>query len=171
MCDINFDEPQEPCYPINHSPLLPEESDPKSDIFSLRVLGASEGFDPLAPANGYLIRVKGKWILWDCPGYTETHLKQLDLGVKDMDAVFISHVHEDHLDIVQIIRKDRPIELYAVPVVFHCILIKAEQHYNVLTKKQKTILITTLFTLINHLIYLAFRWKYFIPYMLFQRLE
>ena len=35
-----------------------------------------------------------------------------------MDAVFISHVHEDHLDIVQIIRKDRPIELYAVPVVF-----------------------------------------------------
>ena len=125
VCDINFDEPQEPCYPINHSPLLPEESDPKSDIFSLRVLGASEGFDPLAPANGYLIRVKGKWILWDCPGYTETHLKQLDLGVKDMDAVFISHVHEDHLDIVQIIRKDRPIELYAVPVVFHCILIKA----------------------------------------------
>ncbi len=125
VCDINFAEPQEPCYPVNHSPLLSEESDPESDIFSLRVLGASEGFDPLAPANGYLIRVKGKWVLWDCPGYTETHLKQLGLSVKDMDAVFISHVHEDHLDIAQIICEDKPVEIYTIPVVFHCILLKA----------------------------------------------
>ena len=124
VCDINFDTPQEPCYPINHSPLLPEENDSDSDVFSLRVLGASEGFDPLAPANGYLIRVKGKWILWDCPGYTETHLNQLDLKVEDMDAVFISHVHEDHLDVMQTIREGKPTELYTVPAVFHCILLK-----------------------------------------------
>ena len=125
VCNINFDEPQEPCYPINHSPLLLEERDSSSDIFSLRVLGSSEGFDPLAPANGYLMRIKGKWVLWDCPGYTENHLNQLDLGVQDMDAVFISHVHEDHLDIMQIIREDKPIEIYTVPAVFHCILLKA----------------------------------------------
>ena len=125
VCDINFDEPQEPCYPINHAPLLPEETDSDSDIFSLRVLGASEGFDPLAPANGYLMRVKGKWILWDCPGYTETHLNQLGLKLEDMSAIFISHVHEDHLDVMQIIRKDKPTEIYTVPAVFHCIVLKA----------------------------------------------
>ena len=124
-CDINFNESQKPCYPIKQEPLLKEEMDDSNNIFSIRVLGASEGFDPHAPANGYLIRAKGKWMLWDCPGYTSNHLKLIGLTIDDMDAIFISHVHEDHLDIAQIISKNKQLNIYSTPEVFHCILIKA----------------------------------------------
>ena len=122
--NIEISRPQIPCYEIKHEPIPASELDNKN-VFSLRVFGNSEGFDPQQPANGYLIRIRSHWILWDCPPYTNIHLKNLGLGFEDLFAIFISHVHEDHLDIAQLLHHQTKCTIYTSPEIFHCFLIKA----------------------------------------------
>lgn len=124
-CDLSFDDIQKPIYNITQKPIQEEEKTLSSDYFSLRVLGSSEGFDPTNSANGYLFYANGKWILWDCPGYTSVQLKLLNLEMEYIDAIFISHVHEDHLDIAEIICRTKKLSIYTTAEIFHCILIKA----------------------------------------------
>lgn len=116
--DINVKDFQVPPYTIQY-----EAKRPVGETFGLTVLGRSNGFDPSDAANGYLIHVKNKRILWDSPPYLRNHLSGLNMKAEDIDAMIISHVHEDHLDIMQTLR-DPPFPLYATPEVFHSMLIK-----------------------------------------------
>ncbi len=128
-CDRKFksklviNAPLDPVYKIKGVKVTKSERESKS-IFSVRCLGASEGFDPTQPANGFLFRFKGKWMLWDCPAFLHRHLEKIGLDLETIDAVFISHVHEDHLDIMESIGKNKKIELYTSPEIYHCMLLK-----------------------------------------------
>lgn len=112
-----------PNYTISHQPF-----DKSRGKFSLVVLGRSNGFDPKDPANGYLLNIDGKVVLWDCPAYLHQHLKALKLKPNDIDAFILSHVHEDHLDATESLR-DPPFELYATPEVYYSLLVKLAAVY------------------------------------------
>ncbi|MCP4296634.1 MAG: MBL fold metallo-hydrolase [Proteobacteria bacterium] len=100
------------------------------NIFSIRCFGSSEGFDANQPANGYLLRINGKWILWDCPAYAEKHLESIGITKGDIECIFISHVHEDHLDIMQTLQEGKKVELYTSPEIYHCMLLKLSANLN-----------------------------------------
>jgi hypothetical protein len=116
--DLTVKDEQEPNYPIKHKTF-----DRSPDKFTITVLGRSNGFDPKDPANGYLINVFGKVVLWDCPAYLHQHLKALKLDPKDIDAFILSHVHEDHLDASESLR-DPPFELWTTPEVYYSLRVK-----------------------------------------------
>ena len=139
---IRIASPQSPAYTIKAKKVTPHELKSKT-VFNIRCLGASEGFDPSQPANGLLIRLHGKWILWDCPPYLNLHLKKIGLEKQDIDVMFISHVHEDHIDVMQTIRQGSRTDVYTTTDIFHCMVLKlmavldcsyeeAVNHYNLI---------------------------------------
>ncbi len=116
-------KPMSPVYPIEGVGVTRTEIYSES-LFSVRCLGASEGFDPTQPANGFLFRFNGKWMLWDCPAYLHRHLEVIGLTLEELDAVFVSHVHEDHLDIMESVGFGKKVDLYTSPEIFHCMVLK-----------------------------------------------
>jgi hypothetical protein len=122
--DLSVTAPQTPNYEIKHKPF-----DAAQDRFSLTVLGRSNGFDPRDPANGYVLNLGGRIVVWDCPAYLNLHLEKLKLDYKKVDALVLSHVHEDHLDAVESLR-DPPLELWATPEVYFSLLVKLSALYN-----------------------------------------
>ncbi len=122
--DLAVTEEQQPNYAIKQTPF-----DAKPGGFHLQVLGRSNGFDPRDPANGYVINLNGKVVLWDCPAYLHQHLKLMQLDPKRIDAFVLSHVHEDHIDVTESLR-DPPHELYATPEVYFSLLVKLAAVYS-----------------------------------------
>lgn len=116
--DMAVSAEQTPNYKIKHKPL-----DRSEDRFTLTVLGRSNGFDPNDPANGYLLNIGGRFVLWDCPAYLHQHLKALKIDPKDIEAFVLSHVHEDHIDVAECLR-DPPFDLYATPEIYFSMLVK-----------------------------------------------
>ncbi len=120
---LKITKPLEPVYKIKGVGISKKELASNTE-FSVRCLGASEGFDPTQPANGFLFHINGKWVLWDCPAYLHRHIDKLGLSLESLDAVFISHVHEDHLDIMESIGNSKKTEIYTSPEIYHCMLLK-----------------------------------------------
>jgi len=118
LVDLAIKAPQEPNYPIQHKPHHRAKGG-----FSLTVLGRSNGFDPKDGANGYLLDLNGKLVLWDCPAYLHLHLKALKIGMEDLDGMVLSHVHEDHIDVVESVAK-KPLTVYTTPEIYYSMLMK-----------------------------------------------
>ncbi|MCZ6531350.1 MAG: MBL fold metallo-hydrolase [SAR324 cluster bacterium] len=116
--DFSVSREQVPVYKIKQKPM-----DKSAGRFTLTVLGRSNGFDPQDPANGYLINMDGKLILWDCPAYLHQHLRNLKVDPQEIDALILSHVHEDHIDTSESLR-DPPFDLYTTPEVYYSLLVK-----------------------------------------------
>ncbi|MBF0280112.1 MAG: hypothetical protein HQM13_20100 [SAR324 cluster bacterium] len=119
LVDISIRKIQSPPYEINHKPVTVSP-----DQLTVTVLGASDGFDPKAPANGYLFNFNGRLGIWDCPSYLHQHLQKMKIDFDQIEALFLSHVHEDHIDPVESIRKNNPVELYCTPEVYYSLLLK-----------------------------------------------
>ncbi|MCP4753536.1 MAG: hypothetical protein GY866_21825 [Proteobacteria bacterium] len=122
-CKIDIKKKQTPVYEIKPTKISKTEKASKS-IFTVHCLGSSEGFDPTQPANGFLLYFNGKWILWDCPAYLHKHLEEIGITFEEIDGIFISHVHEDHLDIMETIGNDKKVDIYTSPEIFHCMILK-----------------------------------------------
>ncbi|MBU3916365.1 hypothetical protein KKA14_12595 [bacterium] len=122
-CKLNVTKPQAPVYKIKGEKISESESTSKS-IFSVRCLGSSEGFDPTKPANGFLLHFNGKWILWDCPAFLHEHFSEIGLSLEDIDGIFVSHVHEDHLDIMESIGTKKKLTIFTSPEIYHCMILK-----------------------------------------------
>ncbi|MDT8447076.1 MAG: hypothetical protein RRB13_09335 [bacterium] len=123
-CDLEQDpKPQEPSYPIKAVPTSPQEKSSKK-AFNVRILGNSEGFDPIRPANGLLLRLGGKWLMWDCPAYLRNHLAAVGLEFNDLEGLFISHVHEDHLEVGQSLEPGKRVKIFSSPEIFDSMLYK-----------------------------------------------
>ncbi len=117
--DISIRKQQRPPYKIQHKPVSITP-----DQLTLTVLGASDGFDPKSPANGYLFNFNGRLGIWDCPSYLHQHLKKMKIDFDQIEAMVLSHVHEDHIDPVESIRKNNPLDLYCPPEVYYSLLLK-----------------------------------------------
>lgn len=60
-------------------------------------LGTSHGAtEPGKSCSGNLITVNGANYLFDCGGNVEGRMTDMGLSIKDIRAVFITHMHEDH---------------------------------------------------------------------------
>lgn len=122
-CQLNITKKQSPVYKLNTTKLTETEKSSES-LFSIINLGSSEGFDPTKPANGFLIRFNKKWILWDCPSFLRKHLDQIGISFDQIDSIFISHVHEDHLDIMETVSETGKTTIYTSPEIYHCMILK-----------------------------------------------
>ena len=124
-CKLKAPDNPTPVYEIRGTRISNNERHSNS-LFTVRCLGSSEGFDPTGPANGYLLRFNGKWVLWDSPAFLNNHLDALGLSLEEIDAIFISHVHEDHLDVMETVCETKKTDIYTSPEIFHCMLLKLQ---------------------------------------------
>lgn len=64
----------------------------------LYTLGTSHGAtEKNRSCSGNLLEVNGKYYLFDCGGNVESKMTDLNLAFENLKAVFISHMHEDHV--------------------------------------------------------------------------
>lgn len=60
-------------------------------------LGTSHGHpEPGRKCSGTLLEVNGVYYLFDCGGDAEGKMCDMGLPIRDLKAVFVSHMHEDH---------------------------------------------------------------------------
>lgn len=90
----------------------------KRDYFSVVHSGDGDGWDFNRPAMSSILIYQGRIFLIDAGPNIEAGLKALGIGVNEIEGVFHTHAHDDHLaGITSLIRTGRKLDYYATPLV------------------------------------------------------
>ncbi len=77
---------------------LPLPKSPQSPAtFAIKPLGTRSGFDLSGPSTGFLFWINGRAVIYDGPVGTRYLLERQGINPDDIDAVILSHCHEDHM--------------------------------------------------------------------------
>ena len=90
----------------------------ESQYFAIVHCGDGDGWDMNRPAMGSIVMHQGRVFLVDAGPNIDYALTALGIGVSEIDGIFHTHGHDDHLGgLTTLIRGDRRIRYYAVPMV------------------------------------------------------
>jgi len=88
------------------------------DYFSVVHTGEGDGWDMNRPTMGSILLFQGRIYLVDAGPNIEYALTALSISVNEIDGIFHTHCHDDHLaGLTTLIRGERRIAYYAVPMV------------------------------------------------------
>lgn len=88
------------------------------DYFTIVHTGDGDGWDMNRPAMGSIVLFQGRVYLVDAGPNIDHALTALGIGVNEIDGIFHTHCHDDHLvGLTSLIRGDQRIAYYAVPMV------------------------------------------------------
>ncbi|MCG6953424.1 MAG: cyclic nucleotide-binding domain-containing protein [Betaproteobacteria bacterium] len=88
------------------------------DYFAVAHTGEGDGWDMNRPAMGCILFFQGRVYLVDAGPNVEFALSAVGIGVNEIDGIFQTHCHDDHLvGLTSLIAGDRRIAYYAVPMV------------------------------------------------------
>jgi hemerythrin len=88
------------------------------DYFTVVHTGDGDGWDMNRPTMGSIILFQGRVFLIDAGPNIGYALTALGIGVNEIDGIFHTHCHDDHLaGLTSLIRGDRRIAYYSVPMV------------------------------------------------------
>ena len=97
------------------------------DYFAVVHTGDGDGWDVNRPAMGSIVLFQGRVYLIDAGPNIEYALTALGIGVNELDGIFHTHCHDDHVaGLTALIRGDRRISYYAVPMVRASVIRKLE---------------------------------------------
>jgi len=97
------------------------------DYFAIVHTGDGDGWDMNRPAMGSIVLFQGRVYLIDAGPNIDHALTALGIGVNEIDGIFHTHCHDDHLvGLTALIRGDRRIAYYAVPMVRASVVKKLE---------------------------------------------
>ena len=90
----------------------------RRDYFAVVHTGDGDGWDINRPAMGGLVLCQGKVYLIDAGPNIDHALTALGIGINEIDGIFHTHCHDDHLvGLTSLIRGDHRIKYFAVPMV------------------------------------------------------
>ncbi len=86
--------------------------------FGVKPLGTRSGFDLSGPTTGFLLWINGRAVIYDGPVGTRYLLESQGISPEDVEAVILSHCHEDHMGafVELFLAGYRPAVLTAEPV-------------------------------------------------------
>ena len=88
------------------------------EYFAVVHTGDGDGWDMNRPPMGSIILFQGRVYLVDAGANIGYALNALGIGINEIDGIFHTHCHDDHLGgLDALIRGDRRIAYYAVPMV------------------------------------------------------
>ena len=97
------------------------------DYFTVVHSGDGDGWDMNRPAMGSIVLFQGRVYLVDAGPNIDHTLTALGIGINEIDGIFHTHCHDDHLvGLTALIRGDRRIAYYAVPMVRASVIRKLE---------------------------------------------
>ncbi len=125
MVDLSFEPPVVPFASLP----VPSES-PIPLTFGVKALGTRSGFDLSGPTTGFLFWVNGRAVIYDGPVGTRYLLERQGITFADVDAVVLSHCHEDHMGaFVELILAGHRPRVYTAEPIYRSVLVKLAHHF------------------------------------------
>ena len=118
LADLNFEGEQ--------VPLLADLSGEveKPQRLRVKVLGSYSGFDPSGPTSGMLLWVNANAFLVDVPSGAGRYLRQVGVSKDQLTAVILTHVHDDHCSLSELVLTEHAVTLITTREVYECAVAK-----------------------------------------------
>ncbi len=115
--------------PVPPTPILPLR-------FGVQSLGVRSGFDLSGPTTGFLFWANGRGVLFDGPARTRTLLDSQGIAFADIDALILSHCHEDHMNsFVELTTTGHRPRVYTTEAIYRSALIKLANYFDSTTEE------------------------------------
>ncbi len=99
--------------------------------FGIQSLGVRSGFDLTGPTTGFLFWVNGRGVLFDGPARTRTLLDSQGVAFADIDALILSHCHEDHMNsFVELTTTGHRPRVYTTEAIYRSALVKLANYFD-----------------------------------------
>lgn len=108
---------------------LPLLADPPDEleipqVLRVKLLGSYSGFEPSGPTTGIVLWVNSNGFLVDGPVGTSAYLRRLGIPKSDLRGVIVSHVHDDHCTLIDMILSEQRVNIITTREIYESILIK-----------------------------------------------
>lgn len=117
--DLHVSVEQEPPYPVSTD--LTVSTLVKMGV---EVLGGATGFSSAQASSGVALCYNGNYILIDAIPYLNFHLKSRGIARNQIHSIFLTHIHDDHCNLVSLLQYNRRMRVLTTPVIFHMMLKK-----------------------------------------------
>ncbi len=119
VIDLTPDQEQAPPYPVT------TDLTPSTLVkFGVEVLGGSTGFSATQASSGMALCHNGNYILVDAIPYLNAHLRARGIARNQVHALFLSHIHDDHCNLLSLLQYNRRIHILTTPVIWRMMLRK-----------------------------------------------
>lgn len=117
--DLTPECEQVPPYPV------PTDLTPTTLVkLGLEVLGGSTGFSTTQASSGMALCYNGHYILIDAVPYLNHHLRARGIARNQVQSVFLSHIHDDHCNLLSLLQYNRRIQILTTPLIYRMMLRK-----------------------------------------------
>ena len=117
--NLNLEGPQQPPYPV------PIDLTPTTLVkLGVEVLGGSTGFSATQASSGLALCYNGQYVLVDAIPYLKSHLHARGIARNQVRALFLSHIHDDHCNLISLLQHERRIDLLTTPLIYRMMLRK-----------------------------------------------
>ncbi|MEM7182679.1 MAG: MBL fold metallo-hydrolase [Spirochaetota bacterium] len=116
---MDVTEEQKPPYPINYD-LIPSHL----VKYGIEVLGGSTGFSATNASSGLALSHNGNYTLIDAIPYLNYHLKARGIGRNQVFSLFLSHIHDDHCNLLSLLKYNRKIKILTTHIIYRMMLKK-----------------------------------------------
>jgi len=117
--DATPETEQAPPYPVNFD--LTTTTLVKLGV---EVLGGSTGFSATQASSGLALCYNGNYILIDAIPFLNYHLRARGIARNQVSAIFVSHIHDDHCNVISLLRYNRRIDVITTRLIFNMMLRK-----------------------------------------------
>ena len=90
----------------------------------VEVLGGATGFSPTQPSCGLALCFNGQYLLIDAIPYLYHHMRARGISRNQVQALFLSHIHDDHCNLISFLLYNRRIRVLTTPLIYHMMLRK-----------------------------------------------
>lgn len=90
----------------------------------VEVLGGATGFTPTQPSCGLALCFNGQYLLIDAIPYLNHHLRARGISRNQVQALFLSHIHDDHCNLISFLLYNRRIRVLTTPLIYRMMLRK-----------------------------------------------
>lgn len=93
-------------------------------ILRVKLLGTYSGFDTEGPTTGMVMWINCNGFLVDGPVGTSEYLRRLGIPKSDLAGVILSHVHDDHCTLMDMILSEQTANIITTREIYESMLIK-----------------------------------------------
>lgn len=90
----------------------------------IEVLGGATGFTPTQPSCGLALCFNGQYLLIDAIPYLSHHLRARGISRNQVQALFLSHIHDDHCNLISFLLYNRRVRVLTTPLIYRMMLRK-----------------------------------------------
>lgn len=119
IIDLTPEQEQSPPYPVNTD--LTATTLVK---FGVEVLGGSTGFSATQASSGFALCHNGNYLLVDAIPYLNAHLRARGIARNQVQGLFLSHIHDDHCNLLSLLQYNRQISVLTTRVIYRMMLRK-----------------------------------------------